>query len=225
MIRFVTGTGTGVGKTVSCIALVRAEQAAGRVVRYCKPVQTGVAAGEPGDADVVHAATGVEVYEPARFADPLAPAVAAALAGTTIDLRTLADTINGLDPIEGTLLVEGAGGILVPLTETATMADLAARLDAEVVVVTTAALGTLNHTALTLETAHARGLRVAGLVVAMLPGTLGVTEETNLERLSALAPVLGVVPVVADPAEARLGPLPIRQPQPRPDQTRPPSDP
>ncbi len=207
MIRFVTGTDTGIGKTVAAAALCRAEREAGRTVLYAKPVQTGLEQAEPGDAAFVAAAAKVPVIECLRFPEPLAPAVAAARAGVVIDvdglLTDLAKAGDGFDRI----VVEGAGGLLVPLSGDVTMADLAGVLGAGLVVVTRPTLGTLNHTALTLEAARARGLPVDGLVIAAWPADPGITEETNLERLSTMAPVLGLLPSypgldTADPATA-----------------------
>ncbi len=196
MIRFVTGTDTGVGKTVACAALARAEQAAGGRVAYCKPVQTGLVPGESGDADYVAASAGVPVTEGLRLEEALAPAVAAERAGIPIDVDALVSWCRHQADAVDVLLVEGAGGLLVPLSGQATMADLAARLGAELVVATRPGLGTLNHTALTLEAARARHLRVAGLVICGWPAEPGITETTNLERLAAMAPILGVVPAV-----------------------------
>ncbi|MCA1841932.1 MAG: dethiobiotin synthase [Actinobacteria bacterium] len=207
MIRFVTGTDTGVGKTLAAAAICRAERVAGRTVLYAKPVQTGLERAEPGDAAFVAAAAKVPVIECLRFPEPLAPAVAAERAGAVIDvdgiLADLAKASDGFDRV----VVEGAGGLLVPLWAEVTMADLADRLGAGLVVVTRPSLGTLNHTALTLEAAHSRGLPVDGLVISDWPAEPGVTEETNLERLSAMAPVLGLLRSypgldTADPATA-----------------------
>jgi dethiobiotin synthetase len=201
VIRFVTGTDTGVGKTLAAAALCRAERLAGRTVLYAKPVQTGLYPSEPGDAAFVAAAAGVPVVP-----DPLAPAVAAERAGTAIDvdglLADLARAGDGFDRV----IVEGAGGLLVPLREAFTMADLADRLGAGLVVVTRPSLGTLNHTALTVEAAHARNLPVDGLVVSGWPAVPGVTERTNLEWLSAMAPVIGLlrpIPTSTPPTRRR----------------------
>ncbi|MEW6473394.1 MAG: dethiobiotin synthase [Actinomycetota bacterium] len=207
MIRFVTGTDTGVGKTVASAALCRAEREAGRTVLYAKPVQTGVQRAEPGDAAFVAAAAGVPVVECLRFPDPLAPAVAAQRVGAAIDVDALLADLEKAGDGFDRVVVEGAGGLLVPLTDDVTMADLADRLGAGLVVVTRPSLGTLNHTALTLEAARARALPVDGLVISGWPAEPGVTEETNLERLAAMAPVLGLLPAypgldTADPARA-----------------------
>jgi dethiobiotin synthetase len=207
VIRFVTGTDTGVGKTLAAAALCRAEREAGRSVLYVKPVQTGLGPGEPGDAAFVAAAADVPVVECLRFAEPLAPAVAAERAGAEIDadalLTDVAKAGDGFDRV----VVEGAGGLLVPVSAGTTMADVADRLGAGLVIVTRPSLGTLNHTALTVEAAAVRGLPIDGLVVSGWPAEPGVTETTNLERLAALAPVLGVLPAypgldTADPATA-----------------------
>ena len=209
MIRFVTGTDTGVGKTVASAALCRAEREAGRTVLYAKPVQTGLGPGEAGDAAFVAAVAGVPVVECLRFSDPLAPAVAAERAGVVIDVDALlADLAKAGDGFVR-VVVEGAGGLLVPLWGDLTMADLAGALGAGLVIATRPALGTLNHTALTLEAARTRNLPVDGLIVSGWPDAPGVTEETNLERLSAMAPVLGLLPAYAglDTADATTAPL------------------
>lgn len=193
MIRFVTGTDTGVGKTVVSVHLARRAQAGGASVRYVKPVQTGLARGEPGaDVDVARAA-GIEGFELLRFAAPLAPAVAAEVEGRTIDVPQMVDDIVKIGAGCDVLIVEGAGGLLVPITEEHTMADLATMLGAELVVVVRPGLGTLNHTALTLEAARARSLRIAGIVVCDWPAAPGVTESTNLERLRAMAPLIDII--------------------------------
>ncbi|MGH9001037.1 MAG: ATP-dependent dethiobiotin synthetase BioD, partial [Acidimicrobiia bacterium] len=116
-----------------------------------------------------------------------------------VDVDGLVAAIHAaaVDEQADAVVVEGAGGLLVPVTDGVTMADLAARLGSRLVVVTRPSLGTLNHTALTVEAARARGLDVAGLVVSGWPAEPGVTERTNLERLEAMAPVLGLVPHIA----------------------------
>ncbi|HEV7861301.1 MAG TPA: dethiobiotin synthase [Acidimicrobiia bacterium] len=198
MIRFVTGTDTGVGKTLAAAALCRMERQAGKTVLYCKPVQTGLQTAEAGDAAFVAAAAGVPVIECLRFPEPLAPAVAAERAGAVIDVEALlADLAKASDGFDR-VVVEGAGGLLVPLRGAVTMADLADRLGAGLVIVTRPSLGTLNHTALTLEAARARALPVDGLVISGWPAEPDVTELTNLERLSAMAPVLGLLPRYPD---------------------------
>ncbi len=197
-ILFVTGTDTGVGKTVVSAVLARRARESNTHVRYVKPVQTGLTAGAPGgDADFVGAAASIEAVELERFDEPLAPAVAAELAGRPIDFNDLMRrTLECADDVD-LLLVEGAGGLLVPLTNEATMADLAKAIDSELVVVVRPGLGTLNHTALTLEAADRRGLEVAKIVVSGYPADPGTTERTNFDRLRSLGPPVEVVGVLA----------------------------
>jgi dethiobiotin synthetase len=181
----VTGTDTGVGKTVVSALLCRGRPGAA----YVKPVQTGLDE-DPPDAEVVAGIAGCETRQGPGFGEALAPAVAAARAGTTVTRADLLHPFAGLDDVVG----EGAGGLLVELgTDGTTLADLAVDLGLPVVVVARPGLGTLNHTRLTCEAAWARGLRVAGIVVNRYPADPGVAERTNLDGLAAMAPLLGVV--------------------------------
>jgi dethiobiotin synthetase len=193
MIRFVTGTDTGVGKTVASAALAYRAKSDGQRVRYIKPVQTGVKRGQPGDADFVRAVAEVEVLELHRFDEPLAPAVAADRSGERIDFDALtADVLMGEGSFD-VVLVEGAGGLLAPLAGNRSMADLVVAIRAELIVATRPGLGTLNHTALTLEAAERRNIAVAGLVVVGWPSRPKVPERTNIERLKTMAPLLAVL--------------------------------
>jgi dethiobiotin synthetase len=193
MIRFITGTDTGVGKTVAAAVLGYLARADGASVRYVKPVQTGVPADAPGDAGFVAAAAGIEAGEIMRFDEPLAPAVAAERAGATIDFDSLTADVLSRESGCDQLFVEGAGGLLAPLAGNRTMADLATGLRAEAVVVARPGLGTLNHTALTVEAATRRGLDIAGLVISGWPSRPGLAERTNLDRLRALAPIIAIL--------------------------------
>lgn len=195
MITVVTGTSTGVGKTVATAAL--AATAAGSVV-VVKPVQTGAADGD-SDAREVARLSGVETVEWTTLDEPLAPDTAARRQG--VDIPTVADYAERLRALPGRdLVVEGAGGLLVRLdAEGGTLLDLAALLDdvevdVEVVVVVAAGLGTLNHTELTVDALRARGLTVRGLVVGSWPAEPGLAEQCNLEDLQRIAPLLAVVP-------------------------------
>lgn len=182
----VTGTDTGVGKTVVAALLCRGRPAC----TYVKPVQTGLAADEP-DVQVVARLASCSTRQGPGFAEALAPAVAAARAGATITRGDLLSAFSGLDDVVG----EGAGGLLVELgTDGTTLADLAADLGLPLVVVARPGLGTLNHTRLTCEAAWARGLCVQGIVVNRYPIDPGVAERTNLDELASIAPVLAVVP-------------------------------
>lgn len=193
----VTGTGTGVGKTAVTAAL--AACAATRRVAVVKPVQTGVAAGEPGDLAEVGRLAGVaDLHEFLRLADPLAPATAARRAGHPgLDLAAAAERIRLLAAERDLVLVEGAGGLLVRLDRHGgTLADLARLLAAPVLVVTAAGLGTLDTTALTLEALARRGLALAGLVLGSWPARPDLAARCNVTDLAALAgaPLAGALP-------------------------------
>ena len=171
-------------------AVAALASARGEKVAVIKPAQTGVAAGEPGDLDeVVRLAGTGDTHELARFPDPLSPEAAARASGLPpLDLAQAASAARSLATSRDRVLVEGAGGLLVRYGPGGdTLADLARALAAPVLVVTAAGLGTLNHTALTLEALARRGLALAGLVIGSWPGDPGLAERSNLTDLEALA--------------------------------------
>ena len=169
----VTGTGTGVGKTIATAALACHARQAGIDVAVCKPVQTGTDSGDDDLAEVARLSGVTELAGLARYPQPLAPAAAAEQAGMALPTRDeLLQFIRGLDRPGRLTLVEGAGGLLVELAAAGvTLRDLAVDLGAAVLVVVTAELGTLNHTALTLESLAAHGISCAGLVIGSWPAT------------------------------------------------------
>ncbi len=186
----VTGTGTGVGKTVVTAALAALAAARGSSVAVVKLGQTGVLPEEPGDVDDVRRLAGViDVHEHARFPDPLSPAAAARVAGRPpVSLRRSAAAIRELADTRRLVLVEGAGGLLVRYDEDgATIADLARDLTADVLLVTSPGLGTLNATALTLEALAHRGLRLAGVVLGSWPAEPDLACRSNVRDLETLA--------------------------------------
>jgi dethiobiotin synthetase len=194
-ITVISGTGTGVGKTIVTAALAALAAAAGQRVAVVKPVQTGIDTGEETDLDAVRRLSGVtDVHELARFPDPLSPEAAARTAGLpALDMPAAARYIAELAATRQRVLVEGAGGLLVRYDPAGhTIADLARLLDAPVLVVTAAGLGTLNHTALTLEALATRGLTCAGVVIGSWPERPELAEESNLIDLPNLAGSAGI---------------------------------
>ncbi len=190
---FVTGTDTGCGKTAVACALARSVRAAGKRVRVLKPIETGCALGVPADALALAAAADddgpVERLCPYRFALPTAPEVAARLEGISIDLARIEAALALARADADLVIVEGAGGLLVPISPGLDMAGLARRPRLPVVVATRASLGTINHTLLTLEAAHARDLRVLGVVVSHACATLPPSDRRNLDLLIERLPV------------------------------------
>ena len=204
-ILFVTGTDTGVGKTVAAAWLARALARDARVA-LVKPFQTGAAdPARDGDEAFYRAAlrgTTVAIRTLVTLPEPLAPSIAAARAGTPIDVPAALAECRALARDRDVVLAEGAGGLLVPIDGATDMAAFAAALDASLVVVARPALGTLNHTALTLEAAARRGLAVELLVISGYPRRAGVVERENLRFLRARYPDLPIVAL----AEAPLAP-------------------
>ncbi|GAB7141542.1 dethiobiotin synthase [Mycobacterium riyadhense] len=202
----VTGTGTGVGKTVAVAALASHVRQAGIDVAVCKPVQTGTATGDDDLAEVARLSGVTELVGLARYPQPMAPAAAAEQAAMALPTRDqVLGLIRGLDRPKRLTLVEGAGGLLVELGDAGlTLRDLAVDLEAAALVVVSAELGTLNHTALTLEALAAQGVSCAGLVIGSWPGQPGLIETSNRAALGSLAEVRAVLPAEAtslDPAD------------------------
>lgn len=183
----VTGTDTGVGKTVTAAALAARLSAEGRTVEVLKIAQTG----EDDDAAEAHRLSGAPATRLAEYPDPLAPLAAARRAGAPLlRLREVADAVAAR-PV-GTVLLEGAGGLLVQMGEGGwTVRDLAVELCCPAVVVARAGLGTLNHTALTLEALARHGVE-AGVVIGAWPRRPGLAETENLRDLPG--PRLGRIP-------------------------------
>ncbi len=212
---FFTGTDTGVGKTFVAAAVASILRRQGHSVRVCKPVATGAAAvdGKCLSEDTVRLAEAAGIpreqwrrVTPWTFLEPAAPPVAARVQGIMLRLSDLAEAVLTQAQVGTALLVEGVGGLLCPLTENETVADLVACLGIPMVVVVRRSLGTLNHTLLTLEVARTRSLPVAGIVVNETTWPQGLAEETNVEELRSRmsVPLLAVVPFQNVPATANL---------------------
>jgi dethiobiotin synthetase len=211
---FVTGTDTGVGKTTVACGLAAALRGRGLSVGVFKPAETGCPSKadgglEPEDARRLQFFAGcrldVRKICPYAFPEPLAPSVAAQRASVRIDLQVLEQAYRAIAAEHDITLIEGAGGLLVPITATATYADLAARLDVPVLVVVGSRLGAINHALLTLHHAQAIGLRTLGYIINFLGAQTDAAAETNVGVLTDWAgPPLGVVPYLGDvsPTEA-----------------------
>ena len=192
----VTGTDTGVGKTYVTAALAAACVASGRRVAVLKAAQTG----DDDDAAWIAARVpGIAVRTALRYEAPVAPVVAARLEGAPEpSLEPIVAAARELRASGDGLLVEGSGGLLVPISSHETFAELALALDLPLLIVARPGLGTLNHTALTVEVARARGITVAGVVVCGTRADPDVAERTNLDELRRIAPLLGTLPYDPD---------------------------
>jgi len=194
----VTGTDTGVGKTVIAAALVITLRERGIKAVGFKPAETGVNDRERSDSDILADASGerVPLAEPLlKLAEPLAPAVAADRAGTRLDARQLEARVDSLRRSGYSLIVEGAGGVLVPLAWDYTALDLAERVGLEAVIVGRAGLGTLNHVMLTVVVVRSRGIRIRGVVLNGGSDPQDLAEVTNPSTLARLIPDIPIIVV------------------------------
>jgi dethiobiotin synthetase len=203
---FITGTDTGVGKTFVACGLAALLREMGYNVGVMKPAETGCEQRDgrpfPQDAFYLKQASGcaepLEKICPYRLREPLAPSVAAAREGVKLDISFLTQTFEDISSAHDVTLVEGAGGLLVPLLPHYTYADLVGLLKLPVLVVAANRLGAINHLLLTLEHAACRGLRVVGYVLNQLEAQPSLAAETNAEALLSLTatPCLGRIPYV-----------------------------
>jgi len=220
---FVTGTDTGVGKTVLAAAIAAALHARGVRVAAFKPVVTGIDEPEPGrpaDHELLGAVTGLtpSAVAPLRFGPAVSPHLAAELAGTAIEPAGLIAAAARAGAAAEVLVVEGVGGLLVPISADFSIRDLAVALDLPVVVAARPGLGTISHTLLTIEAARAAGLDVRAVVLTPWPARPSVMERSNRETIARMArvevatlPAVGVGPAdlaaagTALPVDAWLG--------------------
>lgn len=194
---FVTGTDTGVGKTVVAAALARALRQHSINAGVMKPVQTGALRTPDGliatDARFLAAAAGImdppDLVCPVRLELPLAPSVAARLEGREINVPAMMNAYHELRQRHDWLIVEGAGGLAVPIAGEYLMRDLAREMSLPLLVVARPGLGTINHTLLTVEFARASGIEVLGVVINDYPCVPDLAERTNPEAIAWLVDV------------------------------------
>ncbi|MFI4984481.1 MAG: dethiobiotin synthase [Solirubrobacterales bacterium] len=195
---FVTGTDTGVGKTIVSAALLAAMAAEGEPVRAHKPVMTGLDEQPDGDADgawpadheLLGAAAGMapDDVAPLRYGPAVSPDLAAALAGERVEPARLLAAARAAGEDE-TLVVEGVGGLLSPLAADFTVCDLAAALALPVLVAARPGLGTINHTLLTIRAARAARLDVRAVVLTPWPRGPSALERSNREAIARMGTV------------------------------------
>lgn len=207
MSYFVTGTDTGVGKTLVSVALLRAFAGRGLRVAGFKPVAAGCDAdGLNDDAKALLAASNIAPsyaeVNPYCLAQAVAPHLAAAASGLRIELPRVLQAYRALAARADEVIVEGAGGFRVPLNDTHDSADLARDLNLGVILVVGMRLGCLNHALLTCEAISARGLTLSGWVANMRDANMPLLQENIAAlRQRVAAPLLGVIPFLSAPAE------------------------
>jgi dethiobiotin synthetase len=211
---FITGTDTGVGKTFVAVAIAGVLKKRGMRVGVMKPVETGVEEASPSDAgrllEASACAEPLDVVNPYRFRAPLSPATASRLIGVKIDFRRILDCFLILSRRNDAVVVEGAGGILTPLTDRKTMSDLMVALGLPAVIVAASRLGCINHTLLTYREAMRLGVEPVGVVLNHPTENPDESVAYNAEELKRLGvPVIGEIPFLKEPegAESILGPL------------------
>ncbi|HEX9147109.1 MAG TPA: dethiobiotin synthase [Candidatus Binatia bacterium] len=200
---FITGTDTGVGKTLVACGLAALLRESGYRVGVMKPVETGCFEKDgklfPEDAVKLKEAAGcavpLEKVCPFRLRDPLAPGIAAEREGIRIDIDRLIDIYNEISSAHDITLVEGAGGLMVPLLPSYTYADFACVVKLSTLVVAANRLGAINHLLLTLEHASCKGLRVLGYVLNQIQSEPSLAADTNRAAISTLTsvPCLGEI--------------------------------
>jgi len=205
---FITGTDTGIGKTVVACGLAALLRKSGYKVGVMKPAETGCEEKDgklfPQDAYYLKEASGcdvpLETICPYRLRDPLTPSIAAEREGVKIDISLLENIYGEISSAHDITLVEGAGGLLAPILPSFTYADLAKLLKLPLLVVAPNRLGVINHLLLTLEHASCRGLRVLGYILDRLSTEPSLTADTNREALLFLTavPCLGEIPYIED---------------------------
>jgi dethiobiotin synthetase len=190
---FVTGTGTEVGKTVVSAVIAHTLATEGKRVAVFKPAVTGLDEGVETDHALLRRASGSsqsdEGIVPYRYGPPASPHLAAALAGEEIDPERLRQAVRAAAEDADAIVCEGVGGLLVPLSPSYLVRDLAVDLGYPLVVVASPGLGTINHTLLTLEAARAAGLEVAAVVLTPWPGEPTEIERSNRKTIASLGDV------------------------------------
>jgi dethiobiotin synthetase len=187
---FVTGTDTAVGKTFVAAGVAAALGRRGVDVGVMKPIASGSADDARELIRASRVSDALDLVNPIRLKEPLSPHLAARREGRTIDLRVIDRAYRELSRRHDFLIVEGAGGLLVPIRDRFTMADLAKRLGLPLLIVARDALGTINHTTLTVEAARSRGLKVIGVVVnRSRPGRPDLAERLNPDAIARAAKI------------------------------------
>ena len=206
---FITGTGTGVGKTIIASAILCYWSSLGLFPRVMKPLESGCSLGldSPSDAialrDAASDLRSLDQICPYRYELPLAPLHASEIEGNSIDYSRILKMISELKAYEGPTLIEGCGGLMVPLTSEIQVIDLIKDSELDLIIVSSLGLGCINHTQLTLQIAEKKGIRVSGIILNDVDGIPEAAKKRNPEAIRELCtvPLLGVFPFIPDLVE------------------------
>ena len=212
---FVTGTDTGVGKTVITVALIKAICRLGFTAGGMKPIESGcLQQGDvlvPSDGmfikTIAHMEENIGQITPCRFKSPLAPLPASEIEGISVDFEKLNKAFADISGNYDVVIVEGIGGLLVPITRNYFVIDMAKDFNLPLIVVSRPSLGTINHTMLTVNYALKEGLRVAGIIINYnQPPENTLAEATNPEIIKRISPVpvIGIFPYLTDMESAAI---------------------
>lgn len=196
---FITGADTGVGKTVATACLAQCLSFNYDKVSVIKPVQTGTSTQPVTDVEFVYKVMGRDFDYKEQclysFSEPLSPYTASQFEDITIELDSIVSWVEDHKIKNDIVIIEGAGGLAVPLSQDYLMADLAADTESAVIIVARPSLGTINHTVLTAEFARSRGLQIMGIVICNFPCNPGLSEKNNPKEMVRLSgvPVIGVI--------------------------------
>ena len=200
---FISGTDTDVGKTVATAALACCMEKSGKDVTVIKPFQTGTGVEGFLDIEFIYKALGrdfeLEKVCPVRLSNPLSPYSAAEIENIEINIPLILSSLKEkLLDSSGTVLFEGAGGLLVPITKKYFMSDFAKDMGLQLIIVSRPGLGTLNHTLLTIEHAKQKGLKILGIIICDYPSSPDLAESLNIKTIMRLTDVeiIGVVPSI-----------------------------
>jgi len=204
---FITGTDTGIGKTFITGGIARSLQEKGIDVGVMKPVESGCPVKDkvlyPQDAMYLKEICGIEdeldIINPYRFRIPAAPSIAAETEGRCVELKTIRNCLTELLNLHDQVLVEGVGGLMVPLNSKKTVADLVKLLDIPMIIIAGCELGTINHTLLTIECAHHYDINLAGIIFNRFSSACEVQTgfKEEIQRHSNV-PILGEIPFCSD---------------------------
>ena len=210
---FIIGTDTEVGKTLVACGLIAALKERGIDVGVMKPLESGApcfaSAPMPQDALTLKEIAGtndeLEEINPYCFPDPLAPGIAAELAGVEIDLQRIKKVYAGLKRRHQFMVVEGAGGLLVPITKGVLLPELIRLLGLPIIVVARSCLGTINHTLLTLSYCQQQDIEIAGFIISKATLDADPSEASNAQTITHFSgvPFLGTVPYLRDHARIK----------------------